>query len=60
MKLFREDVAIEVLKTLISTDQRTLIEAAKNQNTKTVDAVAQVSFQFADAFLAEFAKGKKK
>lgn len=56
MKLFREDIAIEVLKTLISSDQRELLEKAAARKTKTVDALATVSFQIADAFLKEAKK----
>lgn len=60
MKLFAPDVAIEVAKTLLSSDQRELIFEAGKRKMKTVDAVAEVSFDFADAFLKEFNKRYEK
>jgi len=59
MKLFVEDIAFGVMKTLITSDQRELLEKAKEQKIKTVDAVAAVSFDFAEAFLVQ-AKARKK
>lgn len=56
MQLHEEDIAIEIAKTLFSSDQRTLIRAAENRKMTTVAAISQVSFDFADAFMAEYNK----
>ncbi len=53
MKLFVEDIAFGTMKTIISSDQRELIERADELGIETPDAVAQVSFKFAEAFLRE-------
>ena len=57
MKLFVEDIAFGVMKTLLTSDQRELLEKADEQKIKTVDAIAGVSFDFAEAFLKQ-AKGR--
>jgi hypothetical protein len=54
MKLYVQDVAIEVLKTLISTDQRELIDAAERREMTTAKGVAAASFEFAEAFIDEY------
>ena len=56
MKLFAEDIALEVMKTLITSDQRELIQLAEKKKIKTTDAVALVSFDFAESFLTEAGK----
>ncbi len=54
MKLFVEDIAVEVVKTLLTSDQRELIDEAGRRGMTTVKAVSVVSFDFAEAFLAEY------
>lgn len=56
MKMFREDIALEILKTLMTSDQRDLQEQAAKSKVKIEKASAQVSFKFADAFLEESQK----
>jgi hypothetical protein len=54
MKLFVEDIAVEIAKTLISTDQRELIDRAAERNITTAKGVAVASFELAEALLEEY------
>ena len=48
-----EDTALEFAKTLITSDQPELIEDAEREGTKSVDAVASIAFELAEAFHRE-------
>ena len=54
MKLYVQDVAVEVMKTLISTDQRELLDIAESQKISSARGVAIASFEFAEAFINEY------
>lgn len=51
MKFFREDIAVELVKAMITSDQRELVQTAEKLKIKTVDAVADVAFKYADALI---------
>lgn len=53
MRAILNDVALEVMKTLITSDQQELVENAEKEGIKTVDAVAIVAFEFAAAFATQ-------
>lgn len=48
------ETALEFAKVLISTDQEELIEAAQTEGVTTAHATAVASFEFSEAFHAEF------
>lgn len=54
MKLIIEDLAMEFAKTLVTSDQRELLEAADAKNLPHPRAVAAESFDLGEAFLAEY------
>jgi len=54
MKLIIEDLAFGFAQTLISTDQRVLLEAAEALNIPAPKAVASAAFPFGEAFLEEY------
>ncbi len=56
MRLFVDEVAMEVMKTLLASDQRELIEEAADQGITTAQGVASASFELSEAFLAEYEK----
>lgn len=53
MRAILNDVALEVMKTLITSDQPELITQAEDDGIKTVDAVAAMAFDFAAAFVSK-------
>lgn len=54
VKLYVEDVALEIVKTLITSDQRELIDTAANDNISTVKGISIAAFEFADAFIETY------
>jgi hypothetical protein len=54
MQLFAEDIAMEVVKTLLSSDQRELIDKSAEMGISTAKGMARCSFEIAEAFLEEY------
>lgn len=54
MKMFAEDIAIEVLKTVITSDTRKLVQVAEAENMDPAKLAVAVSFDYAQFFLDEY------
>lgn len=56
MRPFVEDVALEVLKTIITNDTRNLSRVAEEENQDPADFAVAVAFDYAELFVHEYSE----